>query len=88
VHRIGRTARAGNDGHAVSLVSQDEASLLRDIERTMRQAVPFSPTPEFVRQTHAPLPARPARPQQTAHSSHAAHARRGQTRRFRPRRAG
>jgi len=88
VHRIGRTARAGNDGHAVSLVSQDEASLLRDIERTMRQAVPFSPTPDFVRQTHAPLPARPARPQQTAHSSHAAHARRGQTRRFRPRRAG
>jgi ATP-dependent RNA helicase RhlE len=88
VHRIGRTARAGNDGHAVSLVSQDEASLLRDIERTMRQAVPFSPTPEFVRQTHAPLPARPARPQQPARSSHAAPARRGQTRRFRPRRAG
>ena len=27
VHRIGRTARAGNDGHAVSLVSSDEASL-------------------------------------------------------------
>ncbi|MGH8243262.1 MAG: DEAD/DEAH box helicase, partial [Steroidobacteraceae bacterium] len=24
VHRIGRTARAGNDGHAVSLVSEDE----------------------------------------------------------------
>ena len=60
VHRIGRTARAGNDGHAVSLVSQEEASLLRDIERTMRQAVPFSPTPAFVRQNHAPLPARPA----------------------------
>jgi ATP-dependent RNA helicase RhlE len=89
VHRIGRTARAGNDGHAVSLVSQDEASLLRDIERTMRQAVPFSPTPEFVRQTHAPLPARPARPQQAPRSSHAAPAaRRGPTRRFRPRRAG
>lgn len=49
VHRIGRTARAGNDGHAVSLVSDDEALLLKDIERTMRQAVPFSPTPPFVR---------------------------------------
>jgi len=57
VHRIGRTARAGNDGHAVSLVSSDEASLLRDIERTMRQSVPFSPTPEFARVEHAPLPA-------------------------------
>jgi ATP-dependent RNA helicase RhlE len=88
VHRIGRTARAGNDGHAVSLVSQDEASLLRDIERTMRQAVPFSPTPEFLRQTHAPLPARAARPQQVPRSNHAAPARRGPTRRFRPRRAG
>jgi ATP-dependent RNA helicase RhlE len=41
VHRIGRTARAGNDGHAVSLVSEEEAPLLRDIEKTMRQAVPF-----------------------------------------------
>ena len=56
VHRIGRTARAGNDGHAVSLVSADEASLLRDIERTMRQAVPFSPTPAFARVEHAPAP--------------------------------
>ncbi|MDH5228181.1 MAG: DEAD/DEAH box helicase [Gammaproteobacteria bacterium] len=56
VHRIGRTARAGNDGHAVSLVCADEASLLRDIERTMRQAVPFSPTPAFARVEHAPAP--------------------------------
>ena len=47
VHRIGRTARAGSTGRAVSLVAPDEASLLRDIERTMRQAVPFLPTPEF-----------------------------------------
>jgi ATP-dependent RNA helicase RhlE len=53
VHRIGRTARAGNDGHAVSLVSEDEAQLLRDIEKTMRQAVPFSPTPQFARVAHA-----------------------------------
>ena len=57
VHRIGRTARAGNDGHAVSLVSSDEASLLRDIERTMRQSVPFSPTPEFARTEIAAAPA-------------------------------
>ncbi|MBM4219967.1 MAG: DEAD/DEAH box helicase [Gammaproteobacteria bacterium] len=49
VHRIGRTARAGNDGHAVSLVSADEAPLLRDIEKTMRQSVPFAPTPDFAR---------------------------------------
>jgi ATP-dependent RNA helicase RhlE len=35
VHRIGRTARAGQDGHAVSLVSHDEQDLLRDIERLL-----------------------------------------------------
>ena len=47
VHRIGRTARAGATGRAVSLVAPDEAVLLRDIERTMRQSVPFRETPHF-----------------------------------------
>jgi len=47
VHRIGRTARAGSTGAAVSLVAPDEASLLRSIERTMNQRVPFAPVPEF-----------------------------------------
>ena len=36
VHRIGRTARAGQDGHAVSLVSHDEQDLLRDIEKLLK----------------------------------------------------
>ena len=49
VHRIGRTARAGATGRAVSLVAPDEAGLLRDIERTMRQSVPVLPTPAFER---------------------------------------
>jgi len=47
VHRIGRTARAGATGRAVSLVAPDETGLLRDIERTMRQSVPFIETPHF-----------------------------------------
>jgi ATP-dependent RNA helicase RhlE len=47
VHRIGRTARAGASGQAVSLVSPDEATLLRDIERSMNQKVAFAPTPAF-----------------------------------------
>jgi superfamily II DNA/RNA helicase len=40
VHRIGRTARAGNDGVAISFCSADEAPLLRDIERAIRIKIP------------------------------------------------
>ena len=36
VHRIGRTARAGHEGHAISLVCIDEQNLLRDIERLLK----------------------------------------------------
>ena len=35
VHRIGRTARAGEEGYAVSLVCVDELKLLRDIEKVL-----------------------------------------------------
>jgi len=39
VHRIGRTARAGEDGHAVSLVCVDELKLLRDIEKLLGEKI-------------------------------------------------
>jgi ATP-dependent RNA helicase RhlE len=41
VHRIGRTARAGADGMAISLVDQEERGYLRDIERLTRQQIPL-----------------------------------------------
>jgi ATP-dependent RNA helicase RhlE len=40
VHRIGRTARAGASGIAISLVDPAERKLLRDIERLIKQIVP------------------------------------------------
>jgi ATP-dependent RNA helicase RhlE len=40
VHRIGRTARAGADGSAVSLCGNEERGLLRGIERLTRQTLP------------------------------------------------
>jgi ATP-dependent RNA helicase RhlE len=42
VHRIGRTARAGADGVAISLCSHDELPYLRDIEKLIRIAIPAS----------------------------------------------
>ncbi|MBY0382876.1 MAG: DEAD/DEAH box helicase [Xanthobacteraceae bacterium] len=40
VHRIGRTARAGAEGTAISLVAGDENAYLRDIERLIRISLP------------------------------------------------
>jgi ATP-dependent RNA helicase RhlE len=40
VHRIGRTARAGNAGVAISFCDHEERHLLRDIERLTRQSLP------------------------------------------------
>jgi len=39
VHRIGRTARAGHTGQAVSLVCVDEHKLLADIEKLLRTKI-------------------------------------------------
>ena len=60
VHRIGRTARAGATGRAVSLIAPDETSLLRDIERTMKQTIPVLPVPKFaIVAATTPAPASP-----------------------------
>jgi ATP-dependent RNA helicase RhlE len=58
VHRIGRTARAGATGSAVSLVSADEEPLLRDIEKLLKRTITVAPVPQF------PILAAPAESQQ------------------------
>ena len=54
VHRIGRTGRAGAEGLAISLVSNDEEGLLRDIRRLLKQEIDIVPIEGFE-------PARPLR---------------------------
>jgi ATP-dependent RNA helicase RhlE len=64
VHRIGRTARAGADGTAISLCAHDERPLLRDIEKLIRTAIPASGSSSPL----APAGVRP--PQQRAQNGH------------------
>ena len=40
VHRIGRTARAGADGAAISFCDAEERAYLRDIEKLIRMTIP------------------------------------------------
>jgi ATP-dependent RNA helicase RhlE len=47
VHRIGRTGRAGQNGHAISLVAAEEHQLLRAIERLIGEELPREEVPGF-----------------------------------------
>ncbi len=62
VHRIGRTARAGADGIAISFVAPDEKPYLRDIERLTRVKLTQQALPDdFEKQaSRLPLPSRKA----------------------------
>ncbi len=48
IHRIGRTARAGADGDAISLVCIDETDLLRAVQRLLRRAIPWTVEDGFI----------------------------------------
>ena len=69
VHRIGRTARAGADGVALSMVAPDEKPYLRDIERLTGVKLAQVPLPDNFLAEAARLPApsrKPAEAEQDA----------------------
>ena len=64
VHRIGRTARAGAAGIAISFCNGEERAFLRDIEKLTRTSVPVAALPDGIEVgVEAPAPKRNARPQ-------------------------
>ncbi|WP_136163263.1 DEAD/DEAH box helicase [Sphingomonas flavalba] len=56
VHRIGRTARAGATGIAISFVDEEERAYLRGIERLTRVRLEPMPLPEDFNRRKAALP--------------------------------
>jgi len=56
IHRVGRTARAGAEGEALTLMTPAEMVQLRGIERWLGQTLPLEVWPEFA---DAPLTAAP-----------------------------
>ena len=75
VHRIGRTARAGSSGHAVSLVSADEIKQLSDIERLIKNKIPredvegFEPEHALGESRSGHRPTRSAQPRRSSPSN-------------------
>jgi ATP-dependent RNA helicase RhlE len=71
IHRIGRTARAGASGEAISLVCIDEVDLLRGVQRLLKRAIPWTVEDGFI-------PDRDAEPRPIGTGGRGGHARTGQ----------
>ncbi len=77
VHRIGRTARAGAEGVAISFVADDERPYLKAIERTTRVKLEVTPLPENFMEAVRNLP-KPAAPRKGPSQSPQQQARRAE----------
>ena len=78
VHRIGRTARAGASGHAVTLAAPEERLQLAAIERLVGNSIPRETVAGFEATLDVPAPSRrrqPPRPKQRSRRRGDGHAR-------------
>ena len=62
VHRIGRTARAGASGHAISLAAPEERPQLAAIERLVGRSIPSEAVAGFTPGNDSTLPQQPSQP--------------------------
>jgi ATP-dependent RNA helicase RhlE len=76
VHRVGRTARAGAEGEALTLMTPAETAQMRGIERWLGQALPLEVWPEYADVALTAAPVSHNAPRRTAST----------VRHFRPRR--
>jgi ATP-dependent RNA helicase RhlE len=65
VHRIGRTARAGHEGRAISFATPEQGGDVRNIEKLIKKALPISEHPEFPKEKFAQGSSQPS-----SHGSH------------------
>ena len=71
IHRIGRTGRVEATGDAFSLISPEEESMIKDIERVINQRLPRITLPDFnYRRSSPQAPSRHPRPAQRFHGQH------------------
>ena len=71
IHRIGRAARAGAEGVAISLCDGDEVGFVRDIEKLIRLSIPVSDKRAQPRHSEPPAATRgPARSANGAPAKH------------------
>ena len=86
VHRIGRTARAGHKGHAISFATPDQSGDVKDIEKLIRSTLPVSKHPEVPTERFIEGGSRQPQHRHTNSNSNSNRGRRPQNRyKFRPR---
>lgn len=69
VHRIGRTGRAGQQGHAITLATPTQTKDIRKIESLINMNLPRSRHPEIKEAAEAPVAEAPRPPRRPAHKA-------------------